>query len=130
MTQNTPNLTEMGVRNPQEIIDYTLMQPTDDKDVLKIFYRRPKGSFLPKRRSYEFRRLEKPNATSPHSGESRTRHEISPLLREAIEELDTLLSERKTVVRTKKELQEEIHSLTVDFTSRMGMLSKAIEALD
>jgi hypothetical protein len=120
----------MGVRNPQEIIDYTLVQPTDEKDILKIYYRRPKGSFLPKRRSYEFKRLEKPNATSPHSGESRTRHEISPLLRMAIAELDTLLADRKVTSRTKKELQEEIHSLTVDFTSRMEMLSKAIEALD
>ena len=130
MIHETPNLTEMGVRNPQEIIDYTLVQPSEDKDVLKIYYRRPKGSFLPKRRSYEFRRLKKPNATNPHSSESRTRHEISPLLRMAIEELDTLLADLKVTARTKQELQEEIRSLTADFTSRMEMLSKAIDALD
>ncbi len=129
MTIETPNLNEMGVRNPHEIVHYTLVSPSELKDVLKITYARPKGSFLPKRRSYEFRRLEKPNSNDSYSGENRTRHEISPLLRKAVAELDTLLAEREVVVKTKHELQEEINSISADFSARLAELSKAIETM-
>lgn len=54
-----PTLTEMGICCPDEITHYILTQSEKDKDSLKIFYKRKKGSFLPHRKTFKFGRSAK-----------------------------------------------------------------------
>lgn len=130
MKTKTPNLTEMGVLNPEQITNYTAVHVAEDMDVLKINYRRPKGSFLPKRRRYEFKRLGKPMPGSELRGAQAIRYEISPILLRAIAELDLILSDGKRATATKENLQHELAELQVEITERVTHLSKMIEALD
>ena len=130
MSVETPNLSEMGIRNPNQIVHYSLVRIADDMDVLKINYGRPRGSFLPKRRSYEFKRLGKPISGGDATNANAVRQEISPLLLGAITELDHLLADSKVTVATKKELQEEISTITKELNARLAHLSKAIDSLE
>jgi hypothetical protein len=130
MKTKTPNLTEMGVLNPEQIIGYATVHVSDDMDILKINYRRPKNSFLPKRRSYEFKRIGKPMPGSELRGEQAIRYEISPILARAVTELDSLLAGGKKMVATKQSLKHELASLSTEVNERIAHLTRMIEALD
>jgi hypothetical protein len=120
----------MGIRNPSQIVHYSLVRVADDMDVLKINYGRPRGSFLPKRRSYEFKRMGKPMPGGEVAGENSVRMDISPLLSGAITELDHLLADSKATVATKQELQAEIAEITKELNARLAHLSEAIDSLE
>ncbi|RLJ60376.1 uncharacterized protein DUF3461 [Litoreibacter meonggei] len=130
MSVETPNLSEMGIRNPSQIVHYSLVRIADDMDVLKINYGRPRGSFLPKRRSYEFKRMGKPMPGAEATNANSVRMEISPLLSGAIAELDHLLADGKAIVATKQELQDEIAVISKELNARLAHLSEAIDALE
>ena len=130
MKTKTPNLTEMGVLNPEQIIGYVTVHVADDMDVLKINYQRPKNSFLPKRRRYEFKRIGKPMPGNELKGAQAIRYEISPILARAITELDSILAGDKQTAATKQSLQDELTALNTEITERIAHLSKVIDALD
>ncbi|PHQ99750.1 MAG: hypothetical protein COB39_01850 [Marinosulfonomonas sp.] len=130
MKTKTPNLVEMGVLNPEQIIGYTTVHVTEDMDVLKIDYRRPKNSFLPKRRRYEFKRVSKPMPGSELRGAEAIRYDISPILGRAIAELDSILADGKRMTTTKQNLKDELEELRSDLTGRIAHLSEMIDALD
>ena len=130
MKTNTPNLAEMGVLNPEQIIGYTTVHVTEDMDVLKINYRRPKNSFLPKRRRYEFKRVSKPMPGSELRGAEAIRYDISPILARAVAELDSILANGKRMTTTKQNLKDELEELRSDLTGRIAHLSEMIDALD
>ncbi len=130
MKTETPNLAEMGVLNPEQIIGYTTVHISEDMDVLKINYRRPKNSFLPKRRRYEFKRVSKPMPGSELRGAEAIRYDISPILARAIAELDSLLADDKRMSATKQSLKLELEELNADINERIAHLSEMIDALD
>ena len=86
-----PTLAEMGVTRFHEIAHYTLRQDGDSKDVLKISYKRQKGSLLPESRKYRFGRSLR--SVLADGGTARIEHvyEISPYLLAAVAELDRLV---------------------------------------
>ncbi len=130
MKTQTPSLAEMGVRNPEHIIAYTVVNIAEDMDVLKINYQRPKNSILPKRRRYEFRRLSKPMPGSELRGTQAIRYDISPILGRAISELDSILADDKRMTATKQSLKDELNELNVELNERIAHLSEMIDALD
>ena len=95
--QNFPALEQMGIQNAHEITSYSLRSDGADKDVLKIRYRRVKGSLLPQSRTYRFGRSL--NMVVADGGTSRMVHcyEISPFLLKAVAELDSLVAENEKV---------------------------------
>ena len=130
MKTKTPNLNEMGVLNPEQIIGYTTVHVSEDTDVLKINYKRPKGSFLPKRRRYEFKRTGKPMPGSELRGAEAVRYDISPILARAISELDSILADDKRTTASKESLQQELAELNSELSERIAHLSKMIDGLD
>ncbi|MBV1866963.1 MAG: DUF3461 family protein [Marinosulfonomonas sp.] len=130
MKSLTPSLSEMGIRNPEHIIGYSVVHVTESLDVLRINYQRPKNSFLPSRRRYEFKRLGKPMPGSELRGNAAIRYDISPTLARAIAELDTILADEKRMTATKQSLQDELKGLGVELNGRIAHLSKMIDALD
>jgi len=130
MITKTPKLAEMGVLNPEQIVGYANVHVAADMDVLTINYRRPKNSFLPKRRRYEFKRLGKPMPGSELRGTEAIRYDISPILAKAVDELDSILADSKRMVATKQSLQEELGALKAEFNERLNHLSEMIDTLD
>ncbi|MFK8079688.1 MAG: DUF3461 family protein [Granulosicoccus sp.] len=96
-----PALEEMGVTRAHQISSYTLRHEGADKDVLKIRYKRAKGSLLPDSRTYKFGRSLK--TVIADGGTSRMEHtyEISPFLLKAVAELDSLVTSNQETDNTK-----------------------------
>ena len=90
-----PMLTEMGVRRFREISHYTLRQDGPKNDVLKVHYKRRKGSLLPVTRKYAFGRAMKTVVADGGTSRLEDTFEISPYLLDALAELDRLVEENR-----------------------------------
>ncbi len=130
MKIETPNLNEMGIVNPDQIIGYETIHVSEDTDVLRINYKRPKGSFLPKRRRYEFKRHGKPLPDADLRGKDSIRYDISPILGRAIAELDKLLANKKQKTASAKHIKQELAELNTEVNERIAQLTRMVEALD
>jgi len=95
--ESHPILSEMGVTRFHEISHYTLRQDGENKDVLKISYKRQKGSLLPESRKYRFGRSLKTVVADGGTSRLETTYEISPYLVAAIAELDRVVAENALV---------------------------------
>jgi len=85
-----PTLTAMGVTSIQDVTKYTLRQQ-GNTDVLKIYYKRAKGSFLSRSKKFSFARGRSsiPIESRSSEGFDKLSH-TSPQLLEAIQELDNI----------------------------------------
>lgn len=90
-----PALTEMGIARFNEISHYTLVCEGKNKDILRIYYDRQKGSFLAKSRKYEFGRSLKTVIADGGTARMEQTYEISPFLLAAVSELDALMALRQ-----------------------------------
>ena len=124
-----PALEEMGVRHPDEITHYTL-GPEGNDDVLKIHYKRQKGSFLPFSRKYKFGRSSKNVRTDSGKQEFEETYIISPFLQKAVAELDSIVTYKKEDVDRKKELISEMVDLEEIMARKLHELRKLVDALD
>ncbi|MDI3324072.1 DUF3461 family protein [Pontibacterium granulatum] len=92
-----PTLEKMGVKSVESIEKYTVRHQ-GDTDVLKIYYKRPKGSLLSRSKKFSFVRgrrgipLEAQNSKAFEKMDK-----ISPQLLAALEELKNLDASRKEV---------------------------------
>lgn len=92
-----PTLEKMGVKSVDSIDKYTVRHQ-GDTDVLKIYYKRPKGSLLSRSKKFSFVRgrrgipLEAQNSKAFEQMDK-----ISPQLLAALEELKKLDASRKEV---------------------------------
>ncbi|ASJ73583.1 hypothetical protein IMCC3135_17510 [Granulosicoccus antarcticus IMCC3135] len=84
-------LAEMGIFRVNEISNYSLRQDGPDKDVLRVIYKRAKGSLLPFSRKYKFGRSVKTVVVDGGTSRMERTYEISPFLLKAVAELEDLL---------------------------------------
>lgn len=130
MTTQYPNLAQMGVQNPQEIIGYTLSHIAPATDVLKIKYQRPKGSLLPVTRSYNIGRAVQTRMLDSGTATTEEIHEISPVLSKAIAELDSIVDAKSSKDELKKHILTELDRVEVEFVAEIKALRHLIAKLD
>ena len=123
-----PSLTEMDVTRPEQIKHYTL-HIEGNIDVLKIFYERKKGSFLPERKTFRFGRSVKMMATGDRNNPTTQVSEISPFLLTAIAELDHIVSDHKSVVNMKEHALERLAQLEQEIASAHEEISALLKKL-
>jgi len=111
-----PSLTEMDVTRTEQIKHYTL-HIEGNIDVLKIFYERKKGSFLPERKTFRFGRSVKMVATGDRNKPTAQESEISPFLLAAIAELDSIVKDHNSVVNMKEHALERLAQLEQEIAS-------------
>ena len=108
-----PTLTEMDINRAEEIRHYTLHQE-GKTDVLKVFYKRKKGSFLPDRKTFKFGRSAKMISTGDMNNPTRETYEISPFLQSALSELDGLLKKQDSVVDKKQHIIDRMKQIEIE----------------
>ncbi|MFT6301326.1 MAG: hypothetical protein ACI9XK_003263 [Granulosicoccus sp.] len=111
-------LAEMGITRFHEISHYSLRQDGKDKDVLRVNYKRAKGSLLPYSRKYNFGRSLKTVIADGGTARMETTYEISPFLLRAVSELEALVDSNQhsgnkpaKVADIKSDLLKEINEL-------------------
>jgi hypothetical protein len=125
-----PTLSEMGICCPDEITHYALSQSAKNKDSLKIYYKRKKGSFLPHRKTFKFGRSAKMLADKNAKSGSVEVFEISPFLQKAVAELDKLVDKHHddadlTALLLKR--VEQLEKEMMDSTSEIKTILKTLE---
>lgn len=127
---NYPGLTEMGINGFDEIKQYIVRQDKKDRDVLRISYKRKKGSMLPKRKTFRFGRAAKMLNDSSAPGGMTEIFEISPFLQKVMLELDSIVGSSHEEKDKIKELLEHLDQLereTMFATAKMKELLKELK---
>lgn len=133
MSSNTaPNadiytaLAEMGIKRFHEISHYSLRQDGDKKDVLRVNYKRAKGSWLPYSRKYQFGRALKTVVADGGTARLESTYEISPFLLKAVAELEKLVVQNNLQSSTTVESSE----LKADLLKEVSELQALVGADD
>ena len=124
-TQQYPALEEMGIRNAYEISGYSLRPAGAHRDVLKIRYKRAKGSLLPQKRTYKFGRSLKTVVADGGTARMEHTYEISPMLLKAVAELDTLVADNKKIGTEVKSLigEEQASNLVQELEELQALVT-------
>lgn len=124
-----PALAEMGITRFYEISHYVLRQEGADRDTLKIYYKRAKGSLLPTSRKYKFGRSVKTIVADGGTSRMENVYDISPFLTKAVAELDLLVNQKESSLNKKARLLVELNHLDQVMSSKIDDLRKQIESL-
>jgi len=93
----------MGIKNPEEISRYSL-QTLNNTDILRVVYKRQKGSLFPSSKKFKFPRTKR-LVTSDYRGDSEVT-EISPFLIRVIDELHDIVEHKHTSQEQKEIILE------------------------
>ena len=124
-----PTLTEMDISRFGEIRDYSTYSEKN-ADVLKVYYKRKKGSILPRRKVFKFQKHNP--AFSENIDQSRTVHEIresSPVILKAVAELNSLLKDKRETIDHKEQLLRRLHQLESEVNSNIAEIKSILKRL-
>jgi len=125
-----PTLNEMGISRTQDITHYLLRQDGKTRDILRVYYKRKKGSVLPERKTFKFGRsakMVKDNASRSGGIEV---YEISPFLQKAVAELDAIVNKRNQEINTSKLIMVRIEQLEKDVSAATSELKTLVKELE
>lgn len=121
-----PTLTEMGINNPGEIERFSL-NTVNNTDILRIVYKRKKGSLLPASKRFRFGRATKTIITDSGTRKTEVVHEISPFVLKAVTELEQIIKSKGSTVVQAKLLKEEVQRLHEEVVSRLAYIESLID---
>ncbi|MBX2869788.1 MAG: DUF3461 family protein [Acidiferrobacterales bacterium] len=124
-----PTLNEMGINNPGEIDRYS-HQTVGNVDVLRVVYKRKKGSLLASSRRYRFNRNEELLLADSDARGAQVRQNISPTLRKAISELDVLVNQRTNKPSPHEIIRDELKRMKEDNEARYAYIESLLKELD
>ncbi|MGB1011402.1 MAG: DUF3461 family protein [Thiolinea sp.] len=128
MSQKCPTLEAMGVTSLQEIERYSL-QTIDDVDILRIVYKRKKGSLLPNSKKYRFGRYGNTMVTDSGSSTVESVREVSPELTKAVVELDSIVNRSLARKEQIEVIFDELRRLEEDNKARAQHLRSLVSEL-
>jgi len=123
-----PTLTEMGITSFESISKYTLRQE-GDFDILKIYYKREKGSFLPRSKKFRFGRATRTVMVDSGRQQWQEVSEISPFLLRALTELNKLAHEENKVADNKESISEDLLHLERIMAEKLAVIRAKIDQL-
>lgn len=123
-----PRLSDMGVKNPQEIEKFAVYT-VGHTDILRIIYDRKKGSLLPVSRRYKFPQVKKSVLVDSGTRQTDIVYESVPAFREALHELEQLKLAREKGQDLKALLSAEIKHLEEDIALRAQYIQTLIDKL-
>ena len=124
-----PTLNEMGINNPGEIDRYS-HQFVGNVDILRVVYKRKKGSLLASSRRYRFNRSDELILAEGDSRGAQVRHNISPILRKALSELDSVVNTRSNTLPVREIIRDELKRMKEDNEARYAYIESLLKELD
>lgn len=129
MSVKYPTLADMGIANPEQIDRYSL-QASENNDVLRVIYKRDKGSLLPSSKKFKFPRIVRVIEQDGGSKKSETITEVSPALSRAVIELHKIVKTKHSRADQKEIIADEIQRLEEEISTRMTYLKALLKKLD
>ena len=129
MTTKYPSLLEIGIKNPDEIIRYSV-QSKNDIDSLRVIYKRQQGSLLPASKKFIFNRKKRMVSADSDSDKTKIIDEINPVLDKVIAELDQVVNQHHTHDEQKEIIQDEIDRLDQEVAARIAYIKTLVEKLN
>ncbi len=125
-------LKEMKINMPTQIDRYsvqTVEHPDEHTDVLRVVYKRKKGSLLPESKRFRFPRIKKTSLEDGGTRKMNMRWEVSPFLQKAISELDQVISTKLSKKENIKLILEEMKRLEEDAAHRIDYIRSLVESI-
>ncbi len=125
-------LKEMKINMPTQIDRYsvqTIEHPDEHTDVLRVVYKRKKGSLLPESKRFRFPRIKKTSLEDGGTRKMNMRWEVSPFLQKAISELDQVISTKLSKKENIKLILEEMKRLEEDAAHRIDYIRSLVESI-
>ncbi|MEO9656145.1 DUF3461 family protein [Marinomonas sp.] len=123
-----PTLESMGITSIQDIEKFTLRYE-GGHDVLKVYYRREKGSLLPKSKKFKFGRSTKTVLADGGQQTYRQVQEPSLIVLRATEELSKIVGKQAEDKVTKEDLITELEHLEKVMNSKIKEIKEKINAI-
>ncbi|MBJ7555760.1 DUF3461 family protein [Marinomonas spartinae] len=128
MSNSYPTLKSMGISSTENIEKFTLRYE-NSQDVLKVYYRREKGSLLPKSKKFKFGRSTKTVLADGGQQTYRQVQEPSLIVVRALEELEQIVGKQKEEKITREELINELEHLEKVMQNKISEIKHKINAL-
>ncbi len=125
-------LREMKIKRPSQIDRYsvqTVEHADEHTDILRVVYKRKKGSLLADSQRFRFPRIKKTSVEDSGTRKMDIRWEISPFLQKAVSELDQIISTQLSRKDTIKLILDEIRRLEEDAALRMDYIRSLINEI-
>ena len=129
MSTKYPTLADMGIINPEQIDRYSL-QASGNTDVLRVIYKREKGSLLPSSKKFKFPRIVRLIEQDGGNKKQETIVEVSPALSKAVTELHSIVKRKHSRAEQKEIIEDEIKRLEEEISTRVTYLKSLVKALD
>lgn len=123
-----PNLTSIGIENPETIDRYSLRQETTN-DILKVYFAKQKGELFAKSVKFKFPRQRKSVVVNSGSREYKEITEINRNLTFVIDELDQITKRKHTDVDVKKKILSDLRHLERVVTHKIAEIEADLEKL-
>ncbi len=125
-----PSLEEMGIHDDcvKDIYKYSLRQEGRD-DVLKVYFKRKKGSLLPKSKKFKFGRAAHTVRVDSSHDKYQEVSEMSPFLMKAVDELHQLVKHEHDITDLKQRLLTDIDHLEKVMANKLEDLRDDIQRL-
>ena len=119
-------LKEMKIKRPAQIDRYSV-QSVDNTDVLRVVYKRKKGSLLPESKRYRFPRIKKTSLEDGGRRKIDIRWEVNPFLQKAVSELDQILATKISEQKRREIIMDELRLLEEDAAHRIAYIRRLIK---
>lgn len=122
------HLKSMGIKHHETIDRYNLRSEADF-DILKVYYRKEKGSLFARSEKFKFPRQKKTVMVDSGTQKYRDVTEISPALRSVIAELDIVTKQEYRQEDAKKQVLRELRHLQKVVSNKITELEERIEKM-
>lgn len=125
-------LEEMGITNPLEIDRYsvqTIERGDEHMDVLRVVYKRRKGSLLPESKRFRYPRIKKARMQNSGTRKVDLHWEISPFLQKAVAELEQIIEAEYTKQEKIDIIFDEMQRLEQDAAVRIEYIRSLVKSL-
>ncbi len=125
-------LKEMKINMPAQIDRYsvqTIEHPDEHTDVLRIVYKRKKGSLLPESKRFRFPRIKKTSLEDSGTRKVNIRWEVSPFLQKAVSELDQIISTDLSKKENREIILDEVLRMEDDVKARADYIRSLLKSL-
>ncbi|MDE1461968.1 DUF3461 family protein [Spartinivicinus poritis] len=122
------HLKSMGITAIENIDRYSLRSEAE-YDILKIYYKKEKGSLFARSEKFKYPRQKKTVLVDSGTHKYKDVTEISPILRHVVDELDQVTKHDKEIIDHKKKILQDLKHLEKVVSNKITEIEEQLKHL-